>query len=238
MFAHQILSCRDFDWFRLTGRGSACALADLGRCGAPCTGAQSEGDYAEVASRCADIFAGNARPGADLLRARLDDLASQERFEDAARVRDRFVQLVRGAARAQRLAPLTQAPEIVAARRHDAGGWELVSIRHGRLAGSAVSPRGADPMVHVATLRATAEVVPAPAPGEHAALTEETEVLARWLEAPGVRIVEFEGAWTCPVGGAGSVRHELEPALASAHDVIGFDRDASTAPTSRFRRAG
>ena len=95
---------------RLTGRGTACALADMGRCGAPCTGAQSEGDYAVVVDECRAIFTGNARPSADLLRARLEELASQERFEDAARVRDRFLQLVRGAARAQRLAPLARSP--------------------------------------------------------------------------------------------------------------------------------
>ena len=95
---------------RLTGRGTACALADMGRCGAPCTGAQSESDYAVVVDECRAIFTGNARPSADLLRARLEELASQERFEDAARVRDRFLQLVRGAracpaARAARRAP-------------------------------------------------------------------------------------------------------------------------------------
>jgi DNA polymerase-3 subunit epsilon len=225
---------------RLSGHESACALADMGRCGAPCTGAQSEDDYAVVASRCADIFVGNARPEAERLRARLEELASQERFEDAARVRDRFLQLVRGAARAQRLAPLVAAPEIVAARRHELGGWELVTIRHGRFAGTVVSPHGADPMVHVRTMQATAEVVTAPAPGTAAALTEETEVLLRWLEAPGVRIVELDGSWTCPVGGAGAVRHELEPTVASAHEAIGFDRDQPPVRPRRdaLRRAG
>ncbi len=213
---------------RLTGRQQACALADLGRCGAPCTGAQSEDDYSLVAGRCAALFGGDARTESDLLLARLEQLAEQERFEDAARVRDRFLQLVRGAARAQRLAPLTGSPEVVAARAHEAGGWELVSIRHGRLAGTIVSPRGADPMVHVRTMQATAEVVPAPEPGTTAALTEETEILLRWLEGPGVRIVELDGSWTCPVGGAGAVRHQLEPAVASAHEAIGFDRDALT----------
>jgi DNA polymerase-3 subunit epsilon len=212
---------------RISGRSSACALADMGRCGAPCTGAQSEGDYAIVVADCAAIFSGNARPGSDLLRARLEELASAERFEDAARVRDRFLQLVRGAARAQRLAPLTRSPEIVAARRADQGGWELVSIRHGRLAGTAVSPRGADPMVSVRTLQATAEVVPPPSPDRPSALVEETEILLRWLEAPGVRIVELDGIWTCPVGGAGAVRHELEPAVAAALEVVGFDHDVA-----------
>jgi len=221
---------------RVTGRGTACALADMGRCGAPCTGAQTEGDYAVVVDDCRAIFSGDARPTAEMLHARLEELASQERFEDAARVRDRFLQLVRGAARAQRLAPLVRSPEIVAARRSDLGGWELVSVRHGRLAGTVVSPRGADPMPYVHSMQATAEAVPPPTPGRPAALTEETEILLRWLESPGVRIVELDGSWTCPVGGAGLVRSQLEPAVASAHEVIGFDNDAPAAtPGSRSR---
>jgi DNA polymerase-3 subunit epsilon len=228
---------------RITGKQSACALAELGRCGAPCTGSQTESEYALVVEDCAALFSGNARTGADRLRLRLEELAAQERFEDAARVRDRFVQLVRGAARAQRLAPLTRSPEVLAAQRHETGGWELVCIRYGRLAGTLVSPRGADPMIHVRTLQATAEVVPAPEPGTTAALTEETEILLRWLEAPAVRIVELDGSWTCPVGGAGSVRHELEPAVAAAHEVVGFDRDHAlggqgASGRGRHRRAG
>jgi len=228
---------------RITGQQSACALADLGRCGAPCTGAQSEADYALLVEGCAAVLAGNARPGAQHVRARLDELAAQERFEDAARVRDRLLQLVRGAARAQRLAPVTDAPEIVAARRHEDGGWELVCIRYGRFAGTLVTPRGADPMVQVRTMQATAEVVNVPEAGGTATLTAETELLLSWLEAPGVRLVEFDGSWTCPVGGAGALRHELEPSVAAAREVVGFDRDATDdrprgAAAGRFRRAG
>jgi DNA polymerase-3 subunit epsilon len=240
---HEVVPLRQCTGRLAVSRGSACALADMGRCGAPCTGAQSPDEYAVVAAGCASIFTGDARPVADRLRARLEELAAQERFEDAARVRDRFLQLVRGAARAQRIAPLTRSPEIVAARRSDAGGWELVTVRHGRLAGTAVSPRGADPMPFVRSMQATAEVVPAPTPERPAALTEETEVILRWLEAPGVRIVELDGSWTCPVGGAGMVRVELEPAVASARDAVGFDHDvpAPAAPGARrhgLRRAG
>lgn len=237
---HEVLPLRQCTG-RLSGIASACALAEMGRCGAPCIGTQSPEEYAAVAAECAQIFVGNARPGAGQLRARLEELAAQERFEDAARVRDRFLQLVRGAARAQRLAPLARTAELVAARRREEGGWEIVCIRHGRLAGTAVSPRGADPMVHVATVRATAEVVGPAGPGPiPAGLTEETEIILRWLDTPGVRIVDIEGSWTCPVGGAGSVRHELEPAVAAA-GAVGFDRDAlgGGAPDrSRWRRAG
>jgi DNA polymerase-3 subunit epsilon len=239
---HEIVPLRQCTQ-RITGRQSSCALADLGRCGSPCNGSQSEEDYALVVEDCAAILGGNARTGGDRLLARLSDLAAQERFEDAARVRDRFVQLVRGAARAQRLAPLIRAAEIVAARRHDTGGWELVCIRRGRLAGTIVSPRGADPMVHVRNLQATAEVVAPPETGSAAALTEETEIILRWLEAPGVRIVELDGSWTCPVGGAGALRVELEPAHEAAREVIGFDRDSAverprSGARSGFPRAG
>ncbi len=130
-----------------------------------------------------------------------------------------------------------RARELVAARRGESGGWEIVCIRHGRLAGTVVSPRGGDPMVHVRVLQATAEVVPTPEPGAMAALVEETEILLRWLESPGVRIVELDGSWTCPVGGAGALRHELEPVVAAAHEVVGFDRDAGDASRDFPRRA-
>ena len=95
-------------------------------------------------------------------------------------------------------------------------------------------------MVTVATVRATAEVV-TPAVRTPAVLTEETEIILRWLETPGVRIVDIDGLWTCPVGGAGAVRHQLEPAVAAAAEAVGFDRDALGAGVPRragMRRAG
>ena len=76
-------------------------------------------------------------------------------------------------------------------------------------------------------LRATAEVVAAPIHPSPAATPEETEIILRWLEAPGVRIVELDGAWTCPVGGAGGVRMLLDERRPS--DVAPFDRDLPVA---------
>ena len=68
-------------------------------------------------------------------------------------------------------------------------------------------------MPYVDALRASAEVVAAPSvPGE-SALPDETEMLLRWLEEPGTRIVDIDGTWTCPVGGAASAQSELAPAL-------------------------
>ncbi|NHA67074.1 DEDD exonuclease domain-containing protein [Phycicoccus flavus] len=200
----------------------ACALAEMGRCGAPCTGAQSVEDYAVVVGRAADLLSGGTRDLLDALQERMATLSAVERFEDAQVVRDRLVALVRGATRSQRLDPLARIPELVAARRSVTGGWEVVCVRHGRLAGSTSSPRGADPMPYIEALRASAEVVPASRAPATAAHPEESEKILRWLEAPGVRVVDVDGLWTCPVAGAAAVREELEPLEASRRATAGF----------------
>ena len=188
------------------GTGSACVLAEMGRCGAPCEGRQSLSEYAVHVETAAALLVGDGRSMVDALCERMTVLAKAERFEDAGALRDRLGHLVRGLARAQRLAPLAASPELVAARRTDAGAWELVCVRHGRLAGTSLAPRGADPLVYVESLRATAEAVPPPAGPAPAAYPEETELVLRWLESPGVRIVSLDGEWTCPVGGAGAAK--------------------------------
>ena len=216
----------------LRPRSTACALAEMGRCGAPCTGAQSVDDYAAVAGRVRDMLEGDCRAVVGALHARMADLSGEDRFEEAGVVRDRLLALVRGAGKAQRLAPLRTTPELVAARRAPGGGWEVVCIRHGRLAGTVVTPPGADPMPHVDALRASAEHVPTPTVGHHGAATaEETELLLRWLESDGVRLVALDGSWSCPVHGAQREHARLEPLVAAATDP-GFDAWPTRGATS------
>lgn len=220
---HELLPLRQcLERLSITKHRSACALADMGRCGAPCTGAQSVDEYAEIVTEAVALLAGDARAAMSTWRERMDHLAEQERFEDAGVVRDRMLSLVRGASRAQRLDPLSRTAELLAARRSETGGWEVMCIRHGRLAGSTAAPRGADPMPYVEALQASAEVVPAPLPPSTAATPEESERILRWLDAPGVRVVDIDGAWTCPVGGATGVRQALEPIEASRRATPGF----------------
>jgi DNA polymerase-3 subunit epsilon len=76
-------------------------------------------------------------------------------------------------------------------------------------------------MPYIDALRATAEVVlqpTAPAPAAH---PEETELVLRWLETPGTRLVTVEGEWTCPVGGAGGAKAQLDPISRQWGDVAG-----------------
>jgi DNA polymerase III subunit epsilon len=189
---------------------SACILAELGRCAAPCVGGIDEAAYGRVADqvRAAMVDDAEAVVRANLRRA--ERLAQAQRYEEAAVHRDRLLAYLRGASRAQRLSPVARLAELVAARRRERGGWELALVRYGRLAGSSVSPPGADPMPFVEALKAAGEVVlarPAPMPAAH---PEETEIILSWLERPGTRLVELEGTWAMPATGAGSARHRLK----------------------------
>ena len=189
---------------------AACALAEMGRCGAPCTGAQDRTAYEVALAPARGALGTELDPVVEVLRARISALAAQQRYEEAATERDRLRALVQGARRAQRLRPLVTTPELLAARRADDGGWELVLVRYGRLAGVAVSPARTDPTSVMDALLATAEQVAASDHACGAAPVEETELLAGWLEQDGVRLVRVgEGgmplAW--PVRGA--ARHAV-----------------------------
>jgi DNA polymerase III subunit epsilon len=213
------------------GGGSDCALAQMGRCSSPCTRAADSGEreqvvqeYAQVVEEVRTALLGDCRQVARSLRARIRDLAGTERFEQAAVVRDRMLVLVRAAARTQRIQAVARCAEIVAARRASVGGWEVVLVRYGRLAGSTISPPGADPWPYVEALRATGEAVPPPVPGLPAALPEETEKVLGWLEQEGTRLVQMTGDWSCPVHGAGGERSRLDPLAAGIGPVDPFDR--------------
>jgi DNA polymerase-3 subunit epsilon len=134
--------------------------------------------------------------------ARAADLATRRLFEDAATQRDRLLAFLHAAARTQRLTPLATIAELLAARRPERGGWELVLVRRGRLVATTTSPPGAEPRPYISVLHDVAEVVPPePLPAAH---PEETELVLAWLEQPGVRLVEVDGEWACPVSGAGA----------------------------------
>lgn len=207
----------------LAPKGSACALADMGRCGAPCAGRQSREEYAALVTVLRTAVEGDVRPLVAPLQQRIERLSRDQRYEEAAAVRDRAASLVRACARLQRLSALTSLPQLVAARPDGAGGWELSVVRHGRLAAAGTVPAGAAPRPYVDALVATAETV-RPGPGPlPAATAEETECVLRWLEAPGCRLVEVDGTFACPARGAGGLGDwlamvEAAPAAADPFD--------------------
>jgi DNA polymerase III subunit epsilon len=183
--------------------GAACALAGMGRCGAPCTGAQSPEEYAAIADVFGAAVAGDPHPLITPLLARVDRLAAEERYEDAAVLRDRVAGLVRAVRRRQRLESLAAVPELVLARPDGAGGWQLSVVRRGRLVAAGCAPRGISVRATLAGLLTTAETPLGP-DGELAATVDETELVMRWMEKPGTRLVELSGTLACPAPGTGA----------------------------------
>jgi DNA polymerase III subunit epsilon len=192
-----------------------CALAELGRCGAPCAGRQTVAEYAPVAAEFADLVAGRAVEPLRRLENRLTALATAQRFEQAGFDRDRMSVLVRTLDRGQRLAALASVPELVAARPDGAGGWQLVVVRHGRLASAGVARRGVPPMPVVDAITAGAETV---LPGDgplRGAPAEEVATVLRWLDRDGTRMVRCARPWTEPARAAASWRGWLTRADAA-----------------------
>jgi len=199
------------------GGGSACVLAEMGRCPAPCVGAVDIEGYAPIAESARRALLDDVREVESALLDRLRALASDLRYEEAARWRDRLETFARGAARAQELAAVAVLAELVAARPTADGGWEVHVVRHGRLAAATTVARGVDPRPVVDALVAGAAVVePADGPTP-SALAEETVRVLRWLESPGVRLVPGPSpvAWSLPAHGAAGLLARLGAASRS-----------------------
>ena len=180
---------------------AACALAGIGRCSAPCEGRTSPQAYQTLVDLVCGAWAGDVRPLITPLTEKLAALSEEQRYEQAAVVRDRIATVVRACARMQRVHALTSIEELVAARPDGDGGWELMVARQGRLVAAGLAERGVSPMPVVAALVASADVVDTATP----VLVEETECILRWLEEPGTRLVQATRAWALPAHGAGSL---------------------------------
>ncbi|MDQ1705284.1 MAG: polymerase subunit epsilon [Frankiaceae bacterium] len=215
----------------------ACVLAGMGRCPAPCEGGVTPEDYAPVADAARELMVGNPRPMLDAVRRRMATLSAQERFEEAATHRDRAATFLRTAARMQRLAALSACAELVAARPRFDGGWDLVVLRWGRLAGAGVAPTGAAPRPYVDALVATAETVEPGIGPTPAASAEEMDCVLRWLAEPGARLVELEGAWCSPAAGAAGLADWLAAVDAGRDSARPFDDRRGLRPVSRPARA-
>jgi DNA polymerase-3 subunit epsilon len=188
--------------------GTACALAGMGRCGAPCTGAQSVDEYASIAAVFRAAVDHDPSGVVTPLLSRVDRLAAEGRYEDAALLRDRIAVLVRAVRRRQRLESLAAVPELVLARPDGSGGWHLSVVRRGRLVAAGGAPVGSSVREALAGLLATAETPTGP-DDEAAASVDETELVLRWLEKPGTRLVELTGTLASPAPGTGAYNRFL-----------------------------
>lgn len=174
----------------------ACALAELGRCPAPCELGDAADGYGEGVARLRRAWSGDIRELLGHASDRLRDLVAQQRFEEAGELTDRLKAVQATSRRFHRVATLAACEEIVAAAP-ERDEWAIHVIRHGKLA-AAARARTAQVRDEAETARALAETVKKAPGGLPAGSFEEAERVADWLESPGVRLLDTVGDWAWP----------------------------------------
>ena len=188
---------------------SPCALFDMNRCGAPCIGKESIDSYTTHVMTTRLSMQHDSSTILTSIDSRMRQLAEQERFEEAAELRNRLSAFVRGTSRGQRIRSLTRVPHLISALPIAPQEWEFVVIRHGRLCGTARGKTQNYKEV-IESLRLTADVVTDNGEILPASQHEEVEVLLRYLNQEGIRLVDIEGEWSMPTHGSGFARMKLE----------------------------
>ena len=181
-----------------------CVLAEMDRCPAPCSAGITVDDYADIVEAVRSAMSIDVRPVVEASVERMRHLADIERFEDASAFRDRLANFIAASHRTARIGTLALVEHLVAAAPTSIGGWEVHVVRHGRLAGTGIIPPRVDPRPHIDAIVATADAVEAPAVPHPAGLVEEAQLILRWLESDGVRLVDATRALALPVHCGGS----------------------------------
>ena len=179
----------------------------MGRCGAPCIGRESIDSYSTHLASLRVAIESDIRHLVHPIKQRMKDLALQERFEEAAEMRNRLSSLINGISRGLRIRSLSRIEEIITAIAENER-VEFAVIRHGKLAGTAIAERGFE-RATLDSLKRSAEVV-IPQPGILPASShEEVERLLRYLAHPKIRLVDISGEWAMPTFCAAAYRDEL-----------------------------
>lgn len=165
----------------------ACALADMQRCAAPCDHRVSQDAYRVVADDVLALCHGDGQAFADALSARQRALAAQQRFEEAATVRDRLLAFIVGNNTRRRFEQLQRIPELVVAQLIERQ-WTIHVIRHGKLAGAGVINDSIDRQTQIDAIVATSSLV-STSEVSTAADVRETLMLDHWLRQDGVRLI-------------------------------------------------
>ena len=202
---------------------SPCALFDMKKCGAPCVGKESVDSYSSHVLTTRISMHHDATSILNSINQRMKELAHQERFEEAAELRNRLSSFIRGTARGQRIRSLTRVPHLIAALPVSPQQWEFVVIRYGRLAGSAHG-NSANYRDVIESLILTADVVVDNGEILPASHHEEVEVLLRYLSHDGIRLVDIQGEWSMPTFGSGTARESLER-VREASDSLRYKED-------------
>lgn len=177
--------------FRPDPDATACSAAQLGVAHCPCAGTADAGEYADAVHLAAEALRGTPLTVADRLHHKMMLLAHQQRFEEAAAVRDRLTALINGAKRTQLIDALRAGGKMRISRGDST--WivddaRLVDVSRSGAVGRALPVAPPDP-AQAGMVLSRAHV-------------DEALCLARFCEQHAARLqVECTGSWQFPVAG-------------------------------------
>ena len=170
-----------------------CSAAQLGVAMCPCTGRADVGEYSRAVDVVAAALTGDPRAVVERLHRKMLTLAGEQRFEEAATLRDRLQALI-GATRRQLLVEALRAAGQVDLTL----GPHTWHVDRARLIDASVAG-GADGVVGRALPVPPPEPCPSPVLPREA--IDEALCLARFCDKHGDRLqVRATGPWTFPIG--------------------------------------
>ena len=163
-------------------RSAACGFAQLGVAVCPCDGSITDEDYARIVAELRHGVLQTPDALLNRLTMKMRDHARNRRFEEAAALRDRYRALANTLERRRAWQALQRAGRLWAVDEH---GDNLL-VESGRLTASWSAQEPA-PLYGAAPSSEAFSEVP-----ESVALAEEARLIWRWLDKPGVVIVDVE----------------------------------------------
>jgi excinuclease UvrABC nuclease subunit len=162
--------------------GRACFYHEIGRCCGPCVGTTAQDEYSKLCNDLLSLLQSGQAPQLDAMRARMQRLSDEWRFEEAVQLREQLAAIEAVAKRLQRLQRMRREHNVVIAQPGPEGAVSILLVQSGVVRRNfVVRDWGADEAL---LKRTTQEVYSAP-PQEWA-FTAKTEldemmILDRWL---------------------------------------------------------
>jgi DNA polymerase-3 subunit epsilon len=191
-------------------RVSPCVLLELGRCLGPCTGEADVDQYRghiATLTRCLD--GGDPELLLTPLRQKMQSYAADQRYEQAALMRDRLEALSRALDDRRRIATICAAGELVLAKPHPRGR-EITVLRHGQLVSVTVVPTGGAIQLTTNVPAQDPEPITGPPPRHR---VDEIRLVARWLDqvAAEAELIAVSGTLSSPAIGGAALQVRYDP---------------------------
>ncbi len=123
----------------MTTRVRACLLHQIGRCSAPCVGAISEKDYADLARQVKLFLKGRTGPLLKILRSQMEEASEALEFEKAAILRDHIYAIEKVAEKQSIVAGMHANWDIIGlARSGDVSTLAVLRVRDGVVQGQEI----------------------------------------------------------------------------------------------------